>query len=111
MAIDVFSRCIAGVHLSLEAPSATSVGLCLTHVAADKAPWLAALGVEGAHWPVMGKPRRIGVDNGPEFHSAAFARGCEQHGIAVDWRPPGRPHFGGIVERVISTLMENGCRP
>ena len=37
LAIDVFSRCVAGFHLSLEAPSATSVGLCLTQVAGDKA--------------------------------------------------------------------------
>lgn len=28
--------CIAGFHVTLEAPSATSVGLCLTHVAMDK---------------------------------------------------------------------------
>lgn len=104
VAIDVYSRCIAGFHLTLEPPSATSVGLCLTHVAADKAPWLELRGIE-ASWPVAGKPRRIGVDNGAEFHAAAFERGCEQHGIAIDWRPPGRPHFGGIVERVIGTLM------
>jgi putative transposase len=44
--------------------------------------------------------------NGAEFHSAAFERGCEQHGIAIHWRPPGQPHFGGIVERVIGTLMK-----
>jgi len=104
VAIDVHSRCIAGLHVTLEAPSATSVGLCLTHMAMDKAPWLALHGVE-ADWPVAGKPCRVGVDNGPEFHSAAFERGCAQHGIAIDWRPPGRPHFGGIVERVIGTLM------
>ncbi len=70
----------------------------------DKAPWLALREVE-ADWPVQGKPRRIGVDNGAEFHSEAFERGCEQHGIAIDWRPPGRPQFGGVVERVIGTLM------
>lgn len=105
LAIDVHSRCIAGFHLSLEAPSATSVGLCLTHVAASKAEWLAARGIE-ASWPVMGKPLRLGVNNGAEFHSAAFERGCAQHGITIDWRPPGRPHFGGIIERVIGTMME-----
>ena len=70
----------------------------------DKASWLALRGVEG-EWPVAGKPRRLGVDNGPEFHSQAFERGCAQHGIAIEWRPPGQPHFGGIVERVIGTLM------
>ena len=104
VAIDTYSRCITGFHVTLEAPSATSVGLCLTHVAMNKAPWLALRGVE-ADWPVAGKPRRVGVDNGSEFHSAAFERGCAQHGIGIEWRPPGRPHFGGIVERVIGTLM------
>lgn len=104
VAIDVYSRCIAGFHVSLEAPSATSVGLCLTHAAMDKASWLALRGVE-AEWPVAGKPHRLGVDNGSEFHSQAFERGCAQHGIAIEWRPPGQPHFGGIVERVIGTLM------
>jgi len=104
VAIDVQSRCIAGFHVTLDAPSAVSVGLCLTHVAMDKAPWLALREVE-ADWPVQGKPRRIGVDNGAEFHSEAFERGCEQHGIAIDWRPPGQPQFGGVVERVIGTLM------
>ena len=105
VAIDVFSRCIAGFHLSLDAPSATGVGLCLTLVASDKAPWLRQRGIE-AHWPVVGQPRRLGVDNAAEFHSAAFERGCAQHGIAIEWRPPGQPHFGGIVERVIGTFMQ-----
>lgn len=105
VAIDAFSRCIVGFHLSLEAPSATSVRLCLTLVASDKAPWLQQRGIE-AHWPVLGKPHRLGVDNATEFHSAAFERGCAQHGITIEWRPPGQPHFGGIVERVVGTLMQ-----
>ena len=105
VAIDVFSRCIAGFHLSLEAPSATGVGLCLSMVASDKAPWLQQRGIE-AHWPIVGKPHRLGVDNASEFHSAAFERGCAQHGISIEWRPPGLPHFGGVVERVIGTLMQ-----
>ena len=104
VAIDVHSRCIAGFHVTLDAPSAVSVGLCLTHVAMDKAPWLALRDVE-ADWPVQGKPRRVGVDNGAEFHSEAFERGCEQLGIGIDWRPPGQPQFGGVIERVIGTLM------
>ena len=104
VAIDTCSRCIAGFHVTLEAPSATSVALCLTHIAMDKAPWLAMREVD-ASWPVQGKPRRLGVDNGSDFHSQAFERGCAQHGIAIEWRPPGRPHFGGVIERVTGTLM------
>ncbi|EQB00154.1 hypothetical protein L485_14630 [Sphingobium baderi LL03] len=105
VAIDVFSRCIAGLLVTLEAPSATSVGLCLAHVASDKRSWLTAIGVD-ADWPVMGRPRQIGVDNAAEFHSEALERGCAQHDITIDWRPFGRPQVGGVVERVIGTLME-----
>ena len=83
VAVDVFSRCIAGFHLSLEAPSATSVGLCMASVVSDKVEWLHQRGVE-ADWPVVGKPRRVGVDNASEFHSAAFERGCAQHDIKID---------------------------
>lgn len=105
VAIDVFSRCIAGVHVTLEAPSSTSVGLCLAHVASDKRTWLDAIDVD-ADWPIMGRPRCIGVDNAAEFHSEALERGCAQHDIAIAWRPLGRPQVGGVVERVIGTLME-----
>lgn len=105
VAIDVFSRCIVGLHVTLDAPSATSVGLCLAHVAADKRPWLQEIGVD-ADWPITGRPRRIGVDNAKEFHSEALERGCAQHDITIDWRPLGRPQVGGVVERVIGTLME-----
>jgi putative transposase len=92
------------VTASRAVSSATGVGLCLTHVASDKTPWLEARHID-ARWPVVGKPCRIGVDNAAEFHSDAFERGCEQHGITIDWRPIGQPHFGGIIERVIGTMM------
>lgn len=105
MVIDVFSRCIAGFHLSLAAPSATSVGLSLTMVATDKTPWLKERAIE-ANWLIVGKPHRLDVDNDSEFHSAAFERGCAQHNITIKWRPPGPAHFGGIIDRVIGTLMQ-----
>ena len=104
LAIDVFSRCIAGMCLSLEAPSAVSVGLCLTHAVLGKEEWLAARGLRGA-WPLWGKPEQLYVENAPEFHSEALRRGCEQHGIRLGFRPGGQPHYGGIVERVLGTFM------
>jgi len=103
--IDVFSRCLVGLVVTLEAPSATSVGLCLAHMVTDKQAWLERLGAEVA-WPMSGKPAELYLDNAAEFRSEALRRGCEQHGIALRYRPPGRPHFGGIVERVIGTLMQ-----
>jgi len=104
LAIDVHSRCIAGLHLSFDAPSSAVAGLCLAHTALDKATYLRGIGVE-ADWPCQGRPGEVFVDNGPEFHSDAFERGCGQHGIALRHRPPGAPHWGGIIERVIGTAM------
>lgn len=105
LAIDVYSRCIAGFVLSLEPPSAVSVGLCLTHIAMKKDAWLVINDID-VPWPIHGKPKTIHVDNGADFHSAALKRGCEQHGIHMEYRPLGQPHYGGIIERVIGTLMK-----
>ncbi|MDM7457050.1 MAG: DDE-type integrase/transposase/recombinase [Tepidimonas sp.] len=105
LAIDVFTRCVLGMVVTLEAPSAVSVGLCLAHVACDKRPWLEGLNVE-MDWPMSGKPKLLYLDNAAEFKSEALRRGCEQHGIRLDYRPPGQPHYGGIVERIIGTAMQ-----
>ena len=105
LAIDVFTRCVLGMVITLEAPSAVSVGLCLAHVACDKRPWLEGLNVE-MDWPMSGKPRQLYLDNAAEFKSEALRRGCEQHGIRLDYRPLGQPHYGGIVERIIGTAMQ-----
>ena len=105
VAIDVYSRCILGMVVTLEAPSAVSVGLCLAHVVCDKRSWLERLSVE-VGWSMSGKPKQLYVDNATEFKSEALRRGCEQHGIQLSYRPLGQPHYGGIVERVIGTAMQ-----
>lgn len=104
IAIDVFTRMVVGFYLSLEAPSVTSVALCLTHAVIDKTRWLAERGIT-AEWPTNGLPACIHVDNGAEFHARAFRRGCDDHGIAIAYRPPGTPRFGGHIERLIGTMM------
>jgi putative transposase len=104
VAIDVYSRTLVGMVVTLEPPSAVSVGLCLAHAAADKRPRLERLGVE-AEWPMSGIPKSLFLDNAAEFKSEALRRGSEQHGIRLTYRPKGQPHYGGIVERVIGTMM------
>lgn len=104
VAIDVYSRTLIGMVVTLEPPSAVSVGLCLAHASGDKRPWLERLGVE-VDWPMSGKPKSLYLDNAAEFKSEALRRGCEQHGIRLAYRPQGQPHYGGIVERVIGTTM------
>ncbi len=106
VAIYVFSRCIVGLVLTLEPPSALSVGLCLANMVTDKRAWLEGLDLQ-VPWPMSGKPRLLYLDNAAEFKSEALRCGCEQHGVTLDYRPPGRPHYGGIVERIIGTLMNS----
>ena len=103
VAIDEFSRCIVGICVTLDAPSATSVGLCLTHTAMEKGPWLERMNADCA-WPMRGKPKRIYVDNGVDFTAKDFGAAA-RCGITLEYRPIARPHYGGIVERVIGTTM------
>ncbi len=104
VAIDVATRCILGHCLSLEAPSALLVALCLEQAVFPKDDWLAAQGL-AIQYPMHGLPKVLHCDNGEEFHSGAFRRGCDLYNVDTIYRPPGTPRFGGHVERLIGTLM------
>lgn len=100
---DVYTRMIAGFYLSSDAPSFTSVGMALINTILPKESYLSKLGVEGV-WPIHGIPNKISVDNAKEFRSNNLQRACENFGIDIEWRPVGRPEFGGNVERVIGSF-------
>lgn len=104
LAIDVASRMVAGVYLTLEPPSALSVALTIQHLVQPKLDWLESLGID-ADWPADGLPETIHVDNAKEFRSKAMKRGAEEHGISLQYRPIGAPHYGGHIERLIGTMM------
>lgn len=104
LAIDVYSRCVVGFHLSLEPPSATSVALCIAHSVLSKVPWLTERKIE-AQWAMEGLIEHLHLDNAKEFHSEALRRGCEQYGIGIEYRPVRTPHYGAHIERLIGTMM------
>jgi putative transposase len=106
LAIDVFSRMVTGFHLSMSEPSRLSMGLCMLRATFDKTEWLKDHDVS-EEWPTVGLPEMIGVDNGSDFKSATFRRACENEGIRVEFRPPGRPHYGGHIERRMGTMMKD----
>jgi putative transposase len=105
LAIDVRTRMVAGFHVSLWSPSTLSVSLVLSQAVLPKTSWLADRELQTLDWPVHGLPRTIHVDNAKEFHAEALVRGCQEYGIRLDHRPPGQPHFGGHIERLIGTMM------
>ncbi|MBW4092374.1 MAG: DDE-type integrase/transposase/recombinase [Proteobacteria bacterium] len=104
LVLDVHTRIVLGLYLSLDAPSATSAALAVAQAVLPKTEWLADRAI-GLAWPAHGLPETIHVDNGREFHSRAFERGCQQHGIRIAYRPPATPRFGGHIERLMGTLM------
>ena len=104
LAEDAATRVVVGFHVSLDAPSALSVGLCLSNAILPKEVWLARRGVSG-DWPVWGQPNVVHVDNAKEFHSRMLKRGCDEMGISIHYRRAGTPRDGGRMERLIGTLV------
>lgn len=105
LAIDIFSRMIHGYYLSLEAPSATSVAMCIANAVTPKDTLLIEHGID-AEWNVWGFMDTVHVDNGADFRSEALTRACLTHNIKINYRPAGQSNFGGHVERVIGTMMK-----
>lgn len=98
----VATRSVLGIYLTMDAPSAESVALCIEHATMPKVSENKTL---PGRWPMCGKVEEILVDNGKDFRSRALQHGCDEHGIKLRWRPVATPHYGGHIERLMGTLM------
>jgi putative transposase len=105
LAIDVFSRMVAGFSVSFDPPGAMAVGLCLGHAILPKDSWLARHDI-ATPWPVWGVMGTVHADNAKEFRGKMLRLACQEYGIDLHWRPVARPHFGGHIERLLGTLNE-----
>ncbi|MBE0442127.1 MULTISPECIES: Mu transposase C-terminal domain-containing protein [unclassified Psychrobacter] len=106
IAIDIYSRMITGYYISLDAPSVTSVGMCLARSILPKNELLEQNNIENITWDVFGYPEKIHVDNGSDFRSEDLRKSCALHGINIEFRPLARPEYGGHVERMIGNIMK-----
>jgi putative transposase len=105
MAIDVYSRMVAGFYISFEKPSALAVGMCLSNVILPKDKFLAEYDID-ASWPCWGVPRTVHADNAKEFRGNMLKKACQEYAFSIEWRPVGRPHFGGHIERLLGTFAK-----
>jgi putative transposase len=103
LAIDVFSRMVAGFYVSFDPPGAMAVGLCLAHAILPKDTWLTQHNIV-TPWPVWGVMSTVHADNGKEFRGTMLRKACQEYGMNLHWRPVARPHFGGHIERLLGTL-------
>lgn len=104
VAIDVFSRMVGGFYLSLDPPSAASVGLCLAHAILPKDPWLRERDLD-LPWPCAGLPATVHADNAKEFRGHTLGRACAEYGITLTWRLVATPHYGAHIERLLGTVV------
>ncbi len=102
--LDVYSRMVLGLYITLESPSAQSVGEALTNAILPKEAWLKRLGIEDIEFPVWGKPTCVHADNGSDFRSDTIRKSCIQHRINIQWRPVKNPNWGGHIEAYMKTL-------
>lgn len=98
--IDVFSRLITGIAVTLEGPSWLSAMLALDNVAEDKVAFCAGYGIEitDEMWPCRHLPATLLADRG-EFEGYAADNLVSALGINVQNTPPYRADWKGIVER------------
>jgi putative transposase len=98
--VDTYSRCIIGIHLGMEAPSAVVVCLAVRHAILPKQ-------YSSAHeltqlWGTYGVPQYLYTDGGKEFNSKHLEQVANELKIVLCQRR--YPAEGGIVERPFGTL-------
>lgn len=98
--VDSYSRCIMGLHLGMEAPSAIVVCLALRHAILPKQY---GGGYElSQSWGTYGIPQYLYTDGGKDFQSQHLEQVATELGIVSEQRR--YPSEGGIVERPFGTL-------
>jgi putative transposase len=98
--VDSYSRCIQGLHLGFDAPSAQVVGLALRHAILPK-QYPAAYEMQQV-WETYGLPQYLYTDGGKDFRSQHLERVATELGIVLCLRR--KPSDGGIVERPFGTF-------
>jgi len=106
LAIDVNSRMVPGFYLSLDPPSAMAVGLCLVHAILPKEKWLAKRDIKTG-WPIWGLMDVVHADNAKEFRGNMLKRALEEHHFDLYWRPAKTPNYGGHIESLLGTFMDD----
>lgn len=105
LSIDVNTRVIPGMYLSLDPPSAMSAGMCTAHSILPKEKWLESRGIS-VDWPIWGVMDTLHMDNAKEFHGHLMDAVAKDYNIDLHRRPVKTPHYGAHIERLLGTFSE-----
>lgn len=106
--VDVFSRLIVGLYVSLDPPSWSSAMLALASVAQDKSAYCAKFGLElfSGEWPTAEMPVAILGDRG-EMASILADLLVQYFHIEIENTSPYRGDLKGIIERLFYCMHTN----
>ena len=104
--IDIDSRMVPGMYLSLDHPSAMSAGMCISNAILPKDKWLADRGLGDVDWPSWGVMGSLHMDNAREFRGKMLQAACDDYTIDLHLRPVKKPHYGAHIERLMGTVSE-----
>lgn len=111
LAIDVYSRMVAGLYISFDPPGSLGTGICLSNTILPKDEICSKYDLK-TEWPVWGVMQNIHLDNAKEFKGTMIKKASEEYGLIVNWRPKGKSRYGGHVERLLGTLSKRiHCLP
>lgn len=105
LAIDVYSRMVAGLYISLDPPGALGTGLCLSNAILPKEDICAKYNLKSG-WPLWGIMKNVHLDNAKEFKGKMIKRAAQEYGFTINWRPKGKSRYGAHIERLLGTLSK-----
>jgi putative transposase len=103
MAIDIYSRMVAGFYVSFETPGYFGTGQALFNAMTPKDKLKEKYKLK-SEYPVWGIPNMIHMDNAQEFRGVNLQNVCNEYGINIVWRPIGKARYGAHIERLLGTL-------
>ncbi len=103
--IDRHTRMVSAAVLSFDSPKVELVFDCLRMGILPKT-FIASEYPELEHdWPVFGIPNTLVCDNASEFRKAEFIEACRLLGIIIQYTPPRKAWFKGMVERFFRRII------
>lgn len=101
--IDLYTRMITGIFLSIEPINSQSVLETLVQSILPKHEYVQKYDLE-LDWPIQGIPMLILVDHGKDFQSKAVREFCKQYRIIFESVPQGTPRYKAHIESWFRTL-------
>lgn len=107
VALDAYSRCVLGFHVSFDPPCRQTTNQCLRHALGYKGYLKEKYPSVRTDWPCHGIPESACTDNGTEFKNDDVLLAMASFHIDFQFTPAGKPYYKGVIERFFRTLNQH----